>query len=79
MNPQGQTVYQALTAQQIFDPRDVNGNATASNAFAALTSLVTDLNAGNTSEYYERSHVARERLDMAQPAAGLLRNRRSRG
>jgi flagellar hook-associated protein 3 FlgL len=48
VNPQGQTVYQALTAQQIFDPRDVNGNATASNAFAALTSLVTDLNAVNT-------------------------------
>jgi flagellar hook-associated protein 3 FlgL len=48
VNPQGQTVYQALTAQQIFDPRDVNGNATASNAFAALTSLVTDLTAGTT-------------------------------
>jgi flagellar hook-associated protein 3 FlgL len=48
VNPQGQTVYQALTAQQIFDPRDVNGNATASNAFAALTSLVTDLNSGIT-------------------------------
>lgn len=49
VNPEGQTVYQALTAQQIFDPRDVNGNATASNAFAALTSLVTDLTTGITS------------------------------
>jgi flagellar hook-associated protein 3 FlgL len=48
VNPAGETVYQALSAQQIFDPRDANGNATVSNAFAALTSLVTDLNAGNT-------------------------------
>jgi flagellar hook-associated protein 3 FlgL len=48
VNPQGQTVYQALTAQQIFDPRDVNGNATASNAFAALTSLSADLTSGIT-------------------------------
>lgn len=48
-NTQGQTVYQSLTAQQIFDPVDpVTGAPTANNTFAALQSLVTDLQAGNT-------------------------------
>lgn len=47
VNTQGETVYQPLTAQQIFDPVDVNGNPTANNTFFALQSLVTDLQAGN--------------------------------
>jgi flagellar hook-associated protein 3 FlgL len=42
-------VYQSLTAQQIVDPVDpVTGAPTANNTFAALQSLVTDLQAGNT-------------------------------
>jgi flagellar hook-associated protein 3 FlgL len=45
---QGQPVYQALTAQQIFDPVDASGNPTANNAFSALQSLVTALNANDT-------------------------------
>lgn len=44
VNPQGQAVYQSLTAQQIFAPVDASGNATGSNTFAALASLVTALN-----------------------------------
>ena len=44
---QGQTVYQSLTAQQIFDPVDTAGQPTAVNAFAALQSLVTALNTNN--------------------------------
>jgi len=47
VNPQGQTVYQALTAQQILGPVDVNGVPTANNTFLALQTLITDLNAGN--------------------------------
>lgn len=47
VNTQGETVYQPLTAQQIFDPVDANGNPTANNTFSALQSLVTDLQAGN--------------------------------
>jgi flagellar hook-associated protein 3 FlgL len=43
----GQTVYQPLTAQQIFDPADALGNPTANNAFAALESLYTALQANN--------------------------------
>ena len=43
----GQTVYQPLTAQQIFDPTDVLGNPTANNAFAALESLYTALQTNN--------------------------------
>jgi flagellar hook-associated protein 3 FlgL len=43
VNPQGQTVYQPLTAQQIFDPVDAAGAPTANNTFAALESLVTAL------------------------------------
>ena len=47
VNTQGQTVYQPLTAQQIFDPVDNNGNPTANNTFLALQSLAADLQAGN--------------------------------
>jgi flagellar hook-associated protein 3 FlgL len=48
-NPAGQTVYQSLTAQQIFDPTDATtGLPTANNTFAALESLVTDLSTHNT-------------------------------
>ncbi len=39
----GQTVYQPLTAQQIFDPVDALGAPTANNTFAALRSLETAL------------------------------------
>jgi len=45
---QGQPVYQSLTAQQIFDPVDGTGAPTANNTFAALQSLVTALNANDT-------------------------------
>lgn len=47
VNTQGQTVYQPLTAQQIFDPTDDTGNPTATNAFAALESLYTALQAND--------------------------------
>jgi flagellin-like hook-associated protein FlgL len=47
VNPSGQTVYQPLSAQQIFDPVDSTGAPTASNTFAALQSLVTALNAND--------------------------------
>jgi flagellar hook-associated protein 3 FlgL len=43
VNPQGQPVYQPLTAQQIFAPVDDNGNPVAGNTFAALQSLETAL------------------------------------
>jgi flagellar hook-associated protein 3 FlgL len=43
VNPQGDTVYQSLTAQQIFDPVDATNAPTASNTFAALQSLQTAL------------------------------------
>lgn len=49
VNPQGQTVYQPLTAQQIFGPVDANGNPTANSTFLALQSLVSDLQSGNQS------------------------------
>jgi flagellar hook-associated protein 3 FlgL len=45
---QGQPVYQGLTAQQIFGPVDASGTPTASNTFSALQSLVTALNANDT-------------------------------
>lgn len=47
VNPQGQTVYQGLTAQQIFDPVDSTGAPTANNTFAALQSLQTALSAND--------------------------------
>jgi flagellar hook-associated protein 3 FlgL len=47
-NPSGQTIYQPLSAQQIFDPVDAAGAPTANNTFAALQSLVTALNANDT-------------------------------
>ena len=47
VNTEGQTVYQPLTAQQIFDPVDATGTPTGNNTFFALQSLVTDLQAGN--------------------------------
>ena len=39
-NPSGQTIYQPLSAQRIFDPVDNTGAPTANNTFAALQSLL---------------------------------------
>lgn len=47
-NPGGTTVYQSLTAQQIFDPADAAGNAAPNNTFSALQNLVTALNSNDT-------------------------------
>ena len=47
-NPAGVTVYQPLSAQQIFAPVDNTGAPTANSTFAALQSLVTALNANDT-------------------------------
>jgi flagellar hook-associated protein 3 FlgL len=47
VDPQGQSVYQGLTAQQIFDPVDSTGAPTANNTFAALQSLQTALQAND--------------------------------
>jgi flagellar hook-associated protein 3 FlgL len=49
VNTQGETVYQPLTAQQIFDPVDAAGAPTANNTFAALESLETALKANDSS------------------------------
>jgi flagellar hook-associated protein 3 FlgL len=49
VNTQGETVYQPLTAQQIFDPVEAAGAPTANNTFAALESLETALRANNQS------------------------------
>jgi flagellar hook-associated protein 3 FlgL len=46
-DPNGQPVYQPLTARQIFDPEDATGAPTANNTFAALQSLYTALQANN--------------------------------
>jgi flagellar hook-associated protein 3 FlgL len=47
VNTQGQSVYQPLTAQQIFDPVDATGAPAANNTFAALQSLSTALQAND--------------------------------
>jgi flagellar hook-associated protein 3 FlgL len=47
VDPDGNTVYQPLTAQQIFDPEDATGAPTANNTFAALQSLYTALQAND--------------------------------
>jgi flagellar hook-associated protein 3 FlgL len=47
VDPDGETVYQPLTARQIFDPDDETGAPTANNTFAALQSLYTALQANN--------------------------------
>jgi flagellar hook-associated protein 3 FlgL len=49
VNTQGETVYQPLTAEQIFDPVDAAGAPTANNTFAALESLETALKANDSS------------------------------
>ncbi len=48
VNPGGQTVYQPLSARQIFDPTDSTGAPASGNTFAALQSLVTALNGNDT-------------------------------
>ena len=47
VNPTGETVYQSLTAQQIFGPVGSSENPTAGNTFVALQSLVTALGGNN--------------------------------
>jgi flagellar hook-associated protein 3 FlgL len=44
-DPLGQPIYQSLTAQQIFDPADAAGAPTGNNAFVALQSLRTAVQA----------------------------------
>jgi flagellar hook-associated protein 3 FlgL len=47
-DPTGITFQTSMTAQQLFDAQDAQGNPTAENAFAALTNLQTALQNGNT-------------------------------
>jgi flagellar hook-associated protein 3 FlgL len=47
-NPSGQTVYQPLTATQVFDNQDSSGTPTANNVFVALQSLSTALQNNDT-------------------------------
>jgi flagellar hook-associated protein 3 FlgL len=47
VNPQGFTVYQPLTANQIFNPTDNTGAPTANNTLVALQSLKTALQAND--------------------------------
>jgi len=47
VNPEGASLYQSLTAQQIFDPVDSTGGPAANNAFAALQSLANALGAND--------------------------------
>ena len=74
-NPAGQTVYQSLSAQQIFDPKDNTGAPTSSNTFAALQSLVTALNANDTAGITSAYTGAEQLVKLSEPAAGLLRQR----
>jgi flagellar hook-associated protein 3 FlgL len=46
--PTGVTFQVSMTAQDLFDQRDINDNPTTSNAFAALNSLTQALLSGNT-------------------------------
>jgi flagellar hook-associated protein 3 FlgL len=46
--PTGVTFQVSMTAQDLFDQQDSNGNPTANNAFAALNGLVQALQSGNT-------------------------------
>jgi flagellar hook-associated protein 3 FlgL len=48
VNPTGQTIYQPLTATQIFDNQDSSGTPTANNVFVALQSLTTALQNNDT-------------------------------
>jgi flagellar hook-associated protein 3 FlgL len=48
VNPAGETVYQSLTAGEIFDPQSSPGTPAANNTFAALQSLQTALSTNNT-------------------------------
>src|SRR6185312_3036761 len=41
--PQGQAVFQGLSAQQIFDPQDATGASTGNSTIAALSALATAL------------------------------------
>jgi flagellar hook-associated protein 3 FlgL len=47
--PTGVTFQVSMTAEELFDQQDSNGNPTANNAFAALNNLVLALQSGDTS------------------------------
>lgn len=47
--PSGVTFQISMTAQDLFDQQDANGNPTSNNAFAALSNLVQALQSGNSS------------------------------
>lgn len=70
VNPQGQTVYQGLTAGQIFDPQDALGVSTTNSSFAALQSLQTALQTNS------QTGVA-SALTLLENAAGYLNQQQS--
>jgi flagellar hook-associated protein 3 FlgL len=63
--PSGVTFQVSMTAQDLFDQRDVNDNPTANNAFAALNGLTQALNSGSTS-------AITQAIGVLQGAAGYV-------
>ena len=72
VNTEGQTVYRALTAQQIFGPVDATGAPTANSTFAALQSPSDSAPGERSGGGRECADFAPDRLDVRRPAAGLL-------
>jgi flagellar hook-associated protein 3 FlgL len=65
--PSGVTFQISMTAQDLFDQQDSNGNPTANNAFAALNGLVLALQSGNTANITQA-------VSTLQTASGYVNN-----
>ena len=77
-DPTGLTFAASLTAQQLFDARDSNGNPTSGNAFSALENLQMALASGNTSAIQTAAsgiNSAQDYLNLQSTFYGDVENR----
>jgi flagellar hook-associated protein 3 FlgL len=68
---QGETLWVAKTAQEIFDARNADGSAASGNVFAAVNGLLTALKDGSTSEAQAAVVSLKSANDYLNLQAGL--------
>ena len=69
--PSGVTFQISMTAQDLCDQQDANGNPTANNAFAALTNLAQALQSGDSSTITQATDALQTAADYVNSQTGF--------
>jgi flagellar hook-associated protein 3 FlgL len=69
--PSGVTFQVSMTAQDLFDQQDANGNPTSNNAFAALTNLAQALQTGDSSTITQATDALQTAADYVNSQTGF--------